>query len=250
MRTFRVVTSQHRPYYDLIGKDCIKTFLEFWPKEISIELWAEGFVPDIEDPRLIVKDYNKVNPRCEIFLEKMRPFLQIHKHHMKEKFWKKGHVVLSAMEECEQDIFIWLDSDVITHANIPMKFFEKLIPEDCLSVDIPAGGKVDGKEAETGFFMLNKKHEKARQIIDDYRLCHTDIDAMQTASRLLETGVWWNAIKRAESQGAKTFHFPTAVNSIVPFMATDLAKYMRHWVTPKNKNQYQSGIKDKTLEER
>ena len=60
MRTFRVVTSQHRPYYDLIGKDCIKTFLEFWPKEISIELWAEGFVPDIEDPRLIVKDYNKV----------------------------------------------------------------------------------------------------------------------------------------------------------------------------------------------
>jgi hypothetical protein len=249
MRTFRVVTSQHKPYYDLIGKDCIKTFLEFWPKEISLELWAEDFTPDISDPRLIVKDFNKVNPRLAEFVKLMESYTQEPKHLAKKKFWMKGHVVLSAMEECEQDVFVWLDSDVITNEPIPMSWFENLIPNDCLSVDIPAGGKVLGKEAETGFFMLNMRHLDSKQIVDDYRLGHTTLEITK-ASRLLETGVWWNAIKRAESQGAKTFHFPTAVNSIVPFMATDLAKYMRHWVTPKNKNQYQSGIKDKTLEER
>jgi hypothetical protein len=33
-----------------------------------MELWAENFVPDIEDPRLIVKDWNQINPRFDEFV--------------------------------------------------------------------------------------------------------------------------------------------------------------------------------------
>ena len=67
MRKIKVITTQHKPYYDLIGKDCIESFLKYWPKEISMELWAENFVPDISDPRLIIKEFNKINPRFENF---------------------------------------------------------------------------------------------------------------------------------------------------------------------------------------
>lgn len=240
MRTFRVVTSQHKPYYDLIGKDCIESFLKFWPEEISIEVWAEDFIPDIEHPRLIVKDWNKINPRFNNFVSHIESITQEKKALSRKKFWMKGHVVLSAMEECNSDVFIWLDSDVITHDYIPLSFIEELIPETHLSVDIPAGGKAKDLEAETGFFALNLKHPLSVEVIDYYRLCHTT-DMILSVNRYLETAVWWNAIKKAEQHGAKTTHLKIKKDLLVPMMHTKLAQYMRHWVAKANKAAYRSG---------
>lgn len=241
MRTFRVVTSQHKPYYDLIGRDCIESFLKYWPKNISIELWAENFVPDITDPRLIIKDWNKINPRFNDFADLISASTTCTKTLSRKKFWMKGHVVLTALEECSQDVFIWLDSDVITHDYIPLEFIENLIPENTLSVDIPAGGKAKNKEAETGFFALNLQHEMSQRVIEYYRICHTTTQILKVY-RSLETAVWWNAVRDCESLGAVTNHLNTEIDSITPFMSTELGKYMRHWVTPTNKSAYQKGM--------
>lgn len=252
MRTYKVVTSQHKPYYDKIGRDCIASFLEYWPKEFKIELWAEDFVPDIKDKRLIVKDFNKTQPRLQNFLELIKPHVPNSPpkniYAKFRPFWLKGHVTLSALEEFDSDVFIWLDSDVTTHKHLTVDFFDKLLPEDTLSVDIPAGGKVRGKEAETGFLMLNMKHPMKDIVINHYKEAHTTLKILE-ASRRLETGVWWDAVHLAESKGAKIKHLATAVDSIIPFMSTELAEYLRHWVTKGNKKHYAIGNKEKTLEE-
>ena len=248
MRTFRVVTSQHRPYYDLIGRDCIESFLKYWPENISIELWAENFVPDIEDPRLIVKDWNKINPRFDEFVALIESLTDNPKVLSRKKFWMKGHAVLSAMEECDSDVFIWLDSDVITHKHIPLDYLDNLIPKNTLSVDIPAGGKAKNREAETGFFALNLRHKMSQSVIDYYRHCHTT-DEILRVNRNLETAVWWNAIMNCERRGAVTNHLASKVDSLIPFMHTEIAEYMRHWVTPSNKTAYGSGRRDRTEEE-
>jgi len=252
MRSIKVVTSQHKPYYKKIGRDCILSFLKHWPKEVKIELWAEGFVPDIQDERLIIKDFDQVQPRLDNFLNLIYP----HVPHNPEKnifakfrpFWIKGHVILTAMESFDSDIFLWLDSDVTTHKDIPLNLLYDLLPENVLSLDIPAGGKVKGKEAETGFLMLNMKHPMKDLVIDYYRESHTTLKILE-ASRRLETGVWWDAVHLAESQGAEIKHLNTAIDSIIPFMSTELAEYLRHWVTKQNKKHYATGHKDKTLEE-
>lgn len=241
MRTFRVVTSQHKPYYDLIGKDCIKSFLNFWPKEISLELWAENFNPDIEDSRLIIKDWNKINPRFNNFVSLIESKTSNPKILGRKKFWMKGHVVLSAMEECRSDVFIWLDSDVITHNYITLEYLNSLIPENYLSVDIPAGGKGKDKEAETGFFALNLKHKFKDYVINYYKECHTT-EKILTINRNLETAVWWNAIVECEKHGAQTNHLFSSKDHLMPFMYTELAKYMRHWVAPSNKGAYSKGL--------
>lgn len=248
MRTFRVVTSQHKPYYDLIGRDCIESFLKFWPEEISIELWAENFVPDIEDSRLIVKDWNKINPRFNNFVSLIESKTTDPKILGRKKFWMKGHVVLTAMEECKNDVFIWLDSDVITHKEISVSYIENLIPDSHLAVDIPAGGKGKDKEAETGFFGLNMKHPLSKKVISYYRKCHTTTDILNIA-RNLETAVWWNAVEKQRSKGALINHLHTSKDHLMPFMYTELSEYMRHWVAPTNKNSYQQGRREKTKEE-
>jgi hypothetical protein len=232
----------------MIGKDCIETFLTYWPEEVSLELWAEGFIPDIAHPRLIIKDFDKINPRFENFKNLMFSQTTSDKVLSKKTFWLKGHVVLTAFEEFDADVFIWIDSDVITHAPITLEYLDTLVSEDCLSVDVPAGGKGKDKEAETGFFGLNFKHPLKDQVIEYYRDYHTSLKMLDTA-RYMETSVWWEAVKRAKNQGATVNHLTTTKDLLMPFMYTDLAKYMRHWVALDNKSQYVNGNKEKTKEE-
>jgi len=245
MRSFRVVTTQHKPYYDLIGKECIQSFLKYWPKEVSIELWAENFEPDITDPRLIIKDFNKINPRFENFKQLMFSSTTNDKVLSKKTFWLKGHVVLTALETFDSDVFIWLDSDVITHNYVTIEYLNSLIPEDTLAVDVPAGGKGRDKEAETGFFGLNLKMKESKSVIDYYREYHTTLKMLDTP-RYMETSVWWSAIKNS---GAKANHLKTSKDHLMPFMYTELAQYMRHWVAQKNKANYSKGSREKTQEE-
>jgi hypothetical protein len=242
MRSIRVITSQHKPYYDLIGKECITSFLKHWPKEIKLELWAENFVPEEQSDRLIIKDFFKINPRFQNFASLVEAHTDNPKVLCRKKFWMKGHVVLSALEEFNEDIFIWLDSDVVTLKNIPLDFFHKLLDTNTLSVDIPAGGKAKYREAETGFFMLNMQHPLKNTVIDYYRKAHTTLEIMN-CHRFMETGAWTNAVELAEAQGAKTNHLGSAINHITPFMHTELKEYMRHWVDPKNKALYAKGEK-------
>lgn len=248
MRTFTVVTSQHKPYYDLIGKDCIRTFLTHWPNNFKLDLWAENFTPDIVDDRLVIKDFNKINPRFDNFVKLIESTNPSQKVMARKKFWLKGHVILTALEECTTDIFIWIDSDVLTHNDIPANFFEKLIPEDTLCVDIPAGGKVRGKEVESGFFALNMRHPSAKSVIDYYKMCHTTEEILKV-NRNLETAVWWNAVEFERKKGAKVNHLATSEDSITPFMYTELKNYLRHWVTTHNKSAYSKGERSKIEQE-
>lgn len=242
MRTIKVITSQNKAYYDLIGKDCITTFLNYWPKEIKMELWAEDFVPDETSDRLIIKDFHKINPRFQQFVDLVESHTSNPKVLCRKKFWMKGHVVLTAIQEFNDDIFIWLDSDVVTLKTIPLDFFYNLLDEKTLSVDIPAGGKAKYKEAETGFFMLNMKHPLKDIVVDYYQKAHTTLEILN-CKRYMETGAWANGVKLAEDRGAKTNHLGAAIDHITPFMHTELKEYMRHWVATNNKNLYASGKK-------
>ena len=39
----QVITSFNQYYYDLIGRDSVNSFLEHWPKELSLTCYVEEF---------------------------------------------------------------------------------------------------------------------------------------------------------------------------------------------------------------
>lgn len=249
MRSFRVVTSQNLDYYNMIGKDCIKSFLQHWPKDISIELWAENFSPDITDHRLIVKDWNKINPRFNDFVALIESTTDNSKVLSRKKFWMKAHVIISALEEFNNDLFIWLDSDVITNNNIPLEYLENLCPSDVLSMVIPAGGKAKDKEIESGFFILNNKHSDFLEFLKFYKEAHTTLKILDM-NRYLETSVFWEGLKFLENKNnTKNNYLKIEKDIRVPFMYTELANYMRHWVCPDNKERYINGHREKIIQE-
>jgi hypothetical protein len=80
------------------------------------------------------------------------------------------------------------------------------------------------------------------KVPEDYKsIVLKHIQEILKVNRSLETAVWWNAILKSEEQGAITRHLSTDKDTIVPFMFTELATYMRHWVTPTNKTAYTRG---------
>lgn len=235
MRRFKVVTSQNKEYYDLIGRECIKTFLEFWPKEVTMDLYAEGFVPDIEDPRLIIKDFSNVSNNLEEFWNLIIKEQPEGRHTRAKKFYLKAHVVLESWNTFNDDVFIWLDSDIITHKTVPMKFLNNLCSKHTLSVDIPHGGKGWQREADTGFFMLNFKNPFAKNVVEFYKKYHTTTMIFNTF-RNIETSVWWNAVEEQRQKGANVNHLQITVGEPDSFKTTILKEYMVHFINTQKKH--------------
>lgn len=235
MRTFKVVTSQNKEYYDLIGKECIESFLKYWPSNVKMELWAEGFVPDIVDSRLEIKSFDTVTKNLETFWNLITGISQEGRHMRAKKFYLKAHVVLESWRNLDSDVFVWLDSDIITHKEIPSSFLDQLCPENVLSVDVPHGGKGWQREADTGFFMLNMKHPSAKNVIDYYNAYHTT-DLIFKTFRNIETSVWWDAVEKEKKNGALLNHLNIKVGEPDSFKTTVLAEYMIHFINTQKKH--------------
>ena len=245
MKTIKVITSQHKPYYDSIGKHCIESFLENWDSSISLELYAEEFLPDEINPRLIINDMKPVLDRWDQYIT----VREASRKTKMAKFWLKSLVKIDAIKNTKEDILIWLDSDVITHKKITPEFLYSLLPEDTLLCDIPALGKLTDKESETGFCMLNMRHPLLKEFLNDYENYYLSKDGLSTLPRDIDSSVWWAARQKAVNKGAKVNGLESTIDSHVPFMGTLLKDYMRHWVTKSNKSLFVKGKSEVTLEE-
>jgi len=230
MRDFRVVTSQNKNYYDMIGRDCIMSFLQYWPSSVRLELYAEGFRPDINDSRLILRDFQPVDANVTEFYGMLLEKYPTGRHVRARKFYLKAHVVLQAWQEFQGDVFVWLDSDIITQRKIPLDFLENLCAPDCLAMDVPHGGKGWQREADTGLFMLNMRHTAAPAVIDHYREYHTTTKIMQ-AYRNIETSVWWTAVENQRRAGHRVNHLTITYGEPDSFRTTVLQQYMTHYIS-------------------
>jgi hypothetical protein len=244
MKTIKVITSQSQAYYDRIGKDCLESFLEFWPKSIKIELYAEEFIPDTQNENLIVNSMENVLEKWNFYLKERDA---TSKRKM-AKFWLKSFVLLDALENTSEDILIWLDSDVITHKQITENFLYSLLSEDDLLCDIPAKGSLKDKESETGFCMINMNHPLLSEFKKSYEFYYIDKN-IKNLPREIDSSVWWAARTAVEKLGAKMNGLDSTINTHVPFMGTILKDYMRHWVTKANKINYEKKLLSVTYEE-
>ena len=65
-KMIEVITSFNQLYYDLIGRDSVNSFLEHWPKDLSITCYVEGFsLPEHQRIRQI--DFDQLDPDYEKF---------------------------------------------------------------------------------------------------------------------------------------------------------------------------------------
>ena len=92
-----IITSFDQRYYDLIGKDCVSRFLEYWDSQFQLTCYVEGFaLPD--HARIKQIDFNlQAGPEYHALQKDTAYGVQV------KKFSKKAFSVIHAMYHSTAD---------------------------------------------------------------------------------------------------------------------------------------------------
>jgi len=221
-----VITSFHKPYFDLTGKDCIESWIKYWPKEVNFTCYVEDF----EMPY-----YQQISQIP--FTELGEDYLDFQKRDYKQgakKFSKKAFSFIHAMENSKADRIIWIDADTVTLKTISLDFLKSLLPSDKLSTHMGVNydTKKDGTKGnwfvpETGFFAINRCHSLFSEFKQIYKETYVNGN-FNHLRRAYDNDVYGWAIKKLNAPSydlCENFHksFKT------PLKHTVLGEYLFHF---------------------
>lgn len=232
-----IITSFSEDYYNRIGRDSIETWLEYWPKDMTLNCYVEGNFEIINDTRIKiipfeVTEYTK-------FLERGKIGGQ------ERKFAKKAFSFIHSMQTTGADRIIWLDADVISIDNITRNFIESLLPREVLSthMGVTYYEKKDGTPGrwyvpETGFFAVNTRHPMFAKFRDEYRRRYLEHD-QQYLRRFYDNDVYGRVLEEINTDTfdlCRDFTKPYKT----PLRHTILGPYIHHYKAKGAKADYAS----------
>lgn len=174
------VTSMTEEYYQAIGQVMMESWLTYWPKEISLVLYAEEFDPGLKDQRIIIRDWNKC---CD---NDFNEFTKLAKG-PPLKFAKKGFSFLHMMENPISDNIVWLDADLLFYKHFNEKQIQSLMPNEKLIAFFDGYYQINTEYtlqeytdienrknfgAESGFIIVNCKHSNYKKYVENYRILY------------------------------------------------------------------------------
>ena len=167
-KMIQIITSFNQHYYDLIGRDCVNSFLEYWPEHLSLTCYVEEFqLP--EHDRIQQIDFSRLDPDYEKY--QLDPEL----NQSMKKFAKKAYSVMHAMHHSSADWIVWIDADVITTQSIPVELLQRVLRPGHLAAYMgviyntdKSGNPGHWLIPETGFFAVNTQHEDYVAFREEY----------------------------------------------------------------------------------
>ena len=143
---YTVVTTFNAAGYEKYGKRMIQTFLENWPVEVQLAVYAEGCVVTETAPNLTVRDLEAASQELVTFKNKWHnvpkangdvssdPVRSKRKDAGKGFKWDavrfahKVYSIFHAAKACPTDWLIWMDADMVCHSPITVDILDRLCP--------------------------------------------------------------------------------------------------------------------------
>jgi hypothetical protein len=230
----KIITSFNQNYYDLIGKDCVNSWLKYWPKEYDLTCYTEEFVMP-EHPRIKQISFDNL---CKEYFE----FQKTSEKQVK-KFAKKAFTFIHAMENSTADRIIWLDADVITLQELPKSVLLNILPMNALSTHLGVFYYADKSGnpglwfvPETGFFAINTQHTLFNNFKTEYKRHYVEKD-YKHLRRFYDNDVYGYVLEKLKApkydlcekldKGFKT-----------PLPHTELGMYLKHYKAKGSKKEY------------
>jgi hypothetical protein len=230
-----VITSFNQHYYDLIGKDCVESWLAYWPHDMSLTCYVEEFALPAHG-RIKQIDFS-------VLEQSYRDLQQEDFHSSIKKFSKKAYPFIHAMYNSNSDWVLWIDADVITQAPVPGNFWSEQLEDRYLSAYLGVTYHSD-KEGnpgiwlvpETGVFAVNLQHRKFAEFREEYarRYRERDFDDLR---RAYDNDVLGAAVGKVSAEYLDWCHgLPKAYKT--PMRHTVLGSYLMHWKAKHSKTTY------------
>lgn len=178
---FEVCTTIHTDGYDQYAKNNFKSFVDFWPNNITLHAFMEGPYDPIISHKIKYYDFFKEEPELKNFLERNQNRVWKPKEKLKsyktnwKKFCFKSFAMYRASQIIKSNYLIWLDADIITTDKFqidemnryidPSKFCSYLNRDKHLKNNL---GMRHLLSSETGFIIFNLKHSYSTEFFDRF----------------------------------------------------------------------------------
>jgi len=186
-RKFVVVTTFHKQGYQQYGKRMIKTFLENWPEEVHLWVYAEDVNVEEQNDRLHVlpesvelqsfvntwKNVPKANGDVS-GVERLAKVKDRHKPFKWQavRFAHKVYAIFDCAKRSKADVLMWMDADTVCHSPLTYESLQKLVPEN---VDICYLGRAR-KYTECGLYSLNLKSSRTHEFLRQFQNMYDDAE--------------------------------------------------------------------------
>lgn len=168
MKVHNVITSFNEAGYERYGREFVRSFLEFWPKNTVLTVYYEGEKFDYTEGM-------NWHPMEEVqylkeFLDNLRfPIMhgivgEAYDINFDARMGRKVFMQMHAMKTFRGKVF-WLDADVVTHAKVPFDFLDECLPDDAFSCYL---GREGWHYTESGFLGFNGDHPIANKFYNAY----------------------------------------------------------------------------------
>lgn len=165
-----VVTTLHQDGYNLYGKDFIKTWEKQFPKDWTIDYYAEGHVPEFSK-RVNVLDFHSTCTEWQDyykFIQKQVSIVtdkkQINRYKKALRWSFKMFTLLHALKTSTSEYVVWLDADVYAKSKPTDNWIETILNNKCVAGQVE---KVKGfTHVETGILPIHLKHPDAFKVIN------------------------------------------------------------------------------------
>ena len=183
-RKFAVVTTFHEAGLKKYGQRMIDTYLQNWPKEVTLHLYPENCNPKILDhSRVTLTDVETGVPDLKSFKGRWKnvphangdissfPRLASRKDSHKPFKWDavrfahKVYSIFHCAKETDADVLIWMDADTICHSSITLNDLERMIPDNR---DLCFLGR-KGKYTECGLYAMNLRSTAVQEFLKKFQ---------------------------------------------------------------------------------
>ncbi len=115
--------------YALYGKRMIETFAKHWCCDVKLKVYAEGWKPEVLDPKIEYYDLYSSSDWLDRFKRRnVRRNRPDGFRHDAVRFSHKVAALFAAYETEAVDFLIWLDGDIVTHSKFDSDSLESILP--------------------------------------------------------------------------------------------------------------------------
>lgn len=187
---YSVVTTFHQKGYELYGKRMINTFLQNWPKEVTLYVYHENFIPEEKADNLVTRDLLESSSHLVDFkrtwkdVPKANGFMSDTTVKVNDKRAMKGfkwdavrfahkvYAIFHSAKNCNSDVLFWMDGDTVCHSPITIDFIKKMAPEN---IDLGFLGRKN-KYTECGLYSLNLTSPVVNQFLANFQLMYDNAE--------------------------------------------------------------------------
>lgn len=190
-RKFSVVTTFHPSGYEKYGSRMIETFLQNWPKEVELHVYAEDCRVQQHADNLMVYDLHKSSPGLVAFKQRYqndpRATGQVAKGPPDRKgkqpgigfrwdavrFSHKVYAMCDRALSADSDTVIWMDADMVCHSPVSLDVLDRDIPRN---IGVAFLGRAR-KFTETGLWAINMQQPGSREFIERMQWAYDDAES-------------------------------------------------------------------------